>query len=409
MTKLKQLAIGNWKFFFPEGFMHISKLRLAAVLALFILAVSGLLVLSTNLNQTQAQTVKSQTQHTTRWEWTDDGWRKRVEIRGKAEFNEDYSDVTALSEGGSLRIEEDHDGEFRRLDVTRDENGQLVRKYFVNGEARALDANGKKWVAGLLLTAVRQGAIDTDKRVQTILRQRGVDGVLEEIATISGDHARRAYFKSLIRNESLSSNDLQKAIEAASVRLTSDYDKANLLKDSADRFLGHAALSSAFFKVVSTIKSDYEHRQILSALLKQNNLSEPVLAQMLESLETISSDYEKANLLKEGADLFLIRPTLSSPFFKAVSTIKSDYEHRQILSALLKQNRLSESVLTQMLDSLETISSDYEKATFLLEASRMYTGETRLRNAFLKATETIKSEHERGRVLSALLRNKQIG
>ena len=66
-------------------------------------------------------------------------------------------------------------------------------------------------------------------------------------------------------------------------------------------------------------------------------------------------------------------------------------------------------MLAQMLDSLATISSDHEKATFLLEASGLYTGDARLRNAFLKATDTIKSEHERGRVLSALLRNKQIG
>ena len=389
--------------------MHTFKIGLAASLVFFMFGLSGLLVLSTNLNQTQAQTIRSQTQNTTRWEWSDDGWRRRVEIRGKAEFTEDYSDVSALSEGGSLRIEEDHDGEFRRLDVTRDQNGQLQRKYFVNGEARVLDAAGKKWVAGLLLTAVRQGAIDTDKRVGTILRQRGIDGVLEEIASISGDHARRIYFKSLFRNETLSRSDLHKAVEAAGAKLTSDYEKANLLKDNAALFLSHATLSNAFFEAVSSIKSDYEHRQILSALLKQNNLSEHVLGQMLESLAEISSDYEKANLLKEGADLFLSHASLSSAFFKAISTINSDYEHRQILSALLKQNKLSESVLTQMLDSLATISSDYEKATFLLEASRMYTGQTRLRNAYLKATETIKSEHERGRVLSALLRNKQIG
>ena len=45
----------------------------------------------------------------------------------------------------------------------------------------------------------------------------------------------------------------------------------------------------------------------------------------------------------------------------------------------------------------------------LLEASRAYTGEGRLREAFLKAVETIKSDYERGRVLSALLKNKQIG
>jgi hypothetical protein len=54
------------------------------------------------------------------------------------------------------------------------------------------------------------------------------------------------------------------------------------------------------------------------------------------------------------------------------------------------------------------MSSDYEKATFLVEVSNVYTGDTRLRSAFLKAVESIKSDYERGRVLSALLKNKQI-
>lgn len=62
-----------------------------------------------------------------------------------------------------------------------------------------------------------------------------------------------------------------------------------------------------------------------------------------------------------------------------------------------------------MLDSAGRMSSDYEKATFLMEASNAYTGDARLKEAFLKAVETIKLDYERGRVLSALMKNKQIG
>jgi hypothetical protein len=109
------------------------------------------------------------------------------------------------------------------------------------------------------------------------------------------------------------------------------------------------------------------------------------------------------------AAVYLDDSALSGVFFQTVGTIKSDYEHRRVLSALLKTNKLSEAALTQLLDSAATISSDYEKASLLLEASRSYTGDARLRSAFLKAVETIKSEYERGRVLSALLKNKQIG
>ena len=66
-------------------------------------------------------------------------------------------------------------------------------------------------------------------------------------------------------------------------------------------------------------------------------------------------------------------------------------------------------MLRLLLESATEMSSDYEKATFLVEVSNAYTGDARLKSAFLKAVESIKSEYERGRVLSALLKNKQIG
>jgi hypothetical protein len=323
------------------GFMNSFRVGATSRLVLFMLAASAAVFLSAHPSRTQTQTPNTKTRSATTWEWSDDGWRMRVEIHGKAKFTEDYSDISSLSEDGFVRIEEDHNGESRRLDVKRDEGGQLLRKYIVNGEPRALDDKGRKWVAELLLTAVRQGAIDVDKRVQTIVRQRGVNGMLEEIGNISGDYGKRIYFQALLKNENLSRADLQKALEAAGAQ--------------------------------------------------------------------ISSDYERANLLKNTAEIFLDDSTLRNTFFQSIAAIHSDYERRGALSALLKRKNLSEQVLSQVLETAASISSDYEKATFLLEASNMYTGDTRLRSAFLKTVETIKSDHERGRVLSALLKNKQIG
>ena len=173
-----------------------------------------------------------------------------------------------------------------------------------------------------------------------MLRKGGVNTVLEEIAVINGDYAKRIYFQALLKNESLSRNDLQ--------------------------------------KVLASLKTQ------------------------------IISDHEKANLLKQTAELFLNESTVSAGFFQAVSSITSDYERRLTLSDVVKRRSLSTQVLEQVLETAITISSDYEKATFFLEASNLYTGETRLRTAFLRAVETIKSDHERGRVLTALLKNKQI-
>ena len=137
--------------------------------------------------------------------------------------------------------------------------------------------------------------------------------------------------------------------------------------------------------------------------------SKELLIQIATSTKGINSDYEKAGVLKDVAAVYLDDSALSGVFFQTVGTIRSDYEHRRVLSALLKTKNLSEAALTQLLDSAAAISSDYEKASLLLEASRVYTGDGKLRAALLKAVETIKSDYERGRVLSALLKNKQIG
>src|SRR5688572_20734354 len=95
----------------------ISNLPRSAMNVLLIFAVA----ISATAISTFAQAKKDQnTTHTSRWEWTDDDWRLRVAITGKAEFNEDYSDVRDVSEGGSVRIEEERAGQMRRIDFRRD-------------------------------------------------------------------------------------------------------------------------------------------------------------------------------------------------------------------------------------------------------------------------------------------------
>ncbi len=389
--------------------MKVLKTINTSAAILFALALGATLVLFAKGGSTFAQTSQEKTHSTSRWQWTDDGVKLRVEIEGKVEFTEDYTDVSSVSEGGYLRVEEDRNGQSRRLEVRRDATGQLLRTYYFNGEARVMDENARKWFAELLLQAVRQGAIDVDKRVGTILRQRGVSGVLEEITHVSGDWAKRLYFQSLIRNANLGAADLQNVLRLAARQISSDYEQAELLIGIAGILPGKETAVPAFFEATGTIKSDYEHKRVLMTLLKKINPSREVLVQVAGSAASISSDYEKASVLKEVASVYLDDPGLRSVFFQAVQSIKSDYEHRGVLSALLKSGKLSAEVLSLMLDSATGILSDYEKATFLVEASNVYTADARLRSAFLKTVETIKSDYERGRVLSALLKNKQIG
>lgn len=378
---------------------------------LWLLASCVALLLSTPVPGLQTQTSRKETTNVTRWENTDTeiGLRRRLEIRGKAEFNDDYTDVNSVSEGGWVIVEEQRGAQSYRYEVRRDGAGQLTRSFYVNGAARALDETGKTWLAKMVLDAVRQGGIDTEKRVSRILAERGVPGVLAEIAQINGDWAKRNYYEQLLKQANLDANALRDVLRQVARDISSDYETAQMLTAVAPMLIGKDAAIQPFFDAVATIKSDYERSRVLKKILKQGTPSRPLLVLVASATKGIDSDYEKAGVLKGVAAVYLDDPTLRELFFQTVASIGSDYERRNVLTALVKKKDQSEEVLRLLLDSAVGISSDYEKATFLMDMSNAYTGDTRLKSAFMKAVESIRSDYERGRVLSVLLKNKQIG
>jgi hypothetical protein len=296
-----------------------------------------------------------------------------------------------------------------RYEVRRDAAGQVTRTFYVNGAVQPLDATTKTWLAKFILDVVRQGGIDADRRVQRILAQQGVPGVLAEIDQISGDYAKRRYYEQLLKQANLEATALRDVLRQMARVISSDYEQAQLLISVAPMLTGKEVAIQPFFDAVATIKSDYEHSRVLKAVLKQSTPSKALLTLIAGSTKQISSDYEKAGVLKGVAAVYLDDPTLREIFFQTIGSIGSDYERRGVLTALVKTKNQSEEVLRLLLDAGAGIGSDYEKATFFVEVSNVYTGDTRLRSAFLKAVESIKSDYERGRVLSVLLKNKQIG
>ena len=376
----------------------------------WLLASCMALIISSPMAGLRAQKSRDESQSTMRWEHSDDGLKRRFEVRGKAEFNEDYSDIVSVSEGGWVIIEEHRGSQSHRYEVRRDPAGNLTRAFFVNGTSRPLDDSARAWLAKFVLDAVRQGVFDAEKRVQRILSKGGVPAVLAEIALINGDYAKRHYYQHLIKQANLDAAALRDILRQVARDISSDYEQAQLLIAVAPLLTGKEAAIQPFFDAVATIKSDYEHSRVLKTLLKENATpSRAVLVLVASSTKDISSDYEKAGVLKRVAAVYLDDPTLREVFFQTIASIGSDYERRGVLTALVKTKSQSEEVLRLLLDSAAGISSDYEKATFLIQVSNVYIGETRLKSAFLKAVETIKSDYERGRVLSALLKNKQIG
>lgn len=333
------------------------------------------------------------------WTWNNSDGPQKIEVKveNKVEFNEDYSDVAAIPYDGSLRIYDSRGTRTMRLAVTGAPNGELRRDYWVDGQARAFDAEARTWLRNVLLEAVRQG-LDAKNRVERILRQRGTRGLIDEIAFLKGDYPRRLYFEALLQSKDVSNQDLKSALHNASTSIKGDYERAQLLIQIAKPILAKRELTSDYFEAVAKIDSAYEHGRVLGAVLKEDELSKQVLSHLGQSAAGIKSDYEKASFLIKGAENYQGDTALRTEWLNAVRTIGSDYEHHRALNAALKPNEISAEALADLVTSAARIQSDYEKASFLLEAMKHYRSDVRLRTAFVETARTISSEYERGRV-----------
>jgi len=357
-------------------------------------AVAALLVLTGNVQLA----VAGQTQHI---RWQEDLSRMDLEIRGTVEFTDNDSDVKSLSSDGYLRLEQWSGGPSRVFLVRPGSNG-IERLYSIDGVSKALDADGRAWLARILPEVIRESAIDAPERVKRILRQQGSSGVLTEVTKIRSDHSRRVYLENLLEYGNLNAEDLRESMRLGR-KISSDGEKASLLLAAAPRYQV-PAVRETYFDSVDSINSDGERRRVLVAVLDRYGPDHDTLSLALRSTKHISSDGEKANVLLHAADFRLVDDTVRMNFFRAADSISSDGERHRVLVSVLRKNGVDKDILVRSLRSAQGMNSDGEKAGVLVEATATFVDEPVVRRAFFDATATINSDGERHRVLSTLLK-----
>ncbi len=323
-----------------------------------------------------------------------------LEIRGVVEFADNDSDVKTVSSDGYFRLEQSSSGPTRIYIVRPGANG-LERLYSVDGKSRALDTEGKAWLARVMPEVIRESAIGASERVKRILRQQGAGGVLAEVNKIHSDHSRRVYLENLLSYGSLNGEDLRESMRLGR-KISSDGEKAQLLVAAAPHYQT-AATRESFFDSADSISSDGEHRRVLASVLERYGPDRETLTLALRSAKRISSDGEKATVLVQAADFRMTDEMARTNFFRAADSISSDGEHRRVLMAVIKKNA-DKDILVRALRSASGISSDGEKSAVLSEAAGVYVDDPIVRRAFFDAAATISSDGERHRALSALVK-----
>ena len=358
-------------------------------------------------NTTSQHWTRNDSDHGTRSttiRWRRDDCELRIDARGDFTVRDDLSAFTFIEDGGYVVIEErdrDHD---RRVRISSSGRA-LEYRWTVDGN-NGFDVDRERWLANILLAIERRTAMFAKSRVPALIRQGGARAVLDETNQMDSDHARRVYYNALLASVRLDDADVERMLRQAGESMTSDFERAELLRAVAAQGRMSDRVTRAVLGVAQRMSSDFEKRRALSAGLESVSTPESRMA-LFSVASTMSSSFELAELLIAAQRRSLVDSVSSDAYFRAVGRLTSDHERRRTLSALLKQRPESPIVLAGVLRSSASINSDFELASLLVEFARLVPVRGQLRELYLQATRSITSDHEYRRALQALLEQDQ--
>jgi len=317
---------------------------------------------------------------------------------GKFEFNDDFTDIASVANGGQVVVDVDYGAHDRRLTVRPSE-----RIYKVDGDVRPFDAEAKSWFSETMTYLFRRTGYMAEERARWILNHRGIQGLIDELGQLSGDYTRRIYYQAAVESGKLDAAGYERLVTLAGQTISSDYELAEFLIAVSKTQPLTERMQVGFVTAAKSIGSDYERHRVLSAALSRPGLTPAIEAGMLDAAGDISSDYELATLLIEVNAARAIDEAVRPAFFKAANSLQSDYEHRRVLDAVVARQGTSPAMLADVLTSAKSISSDYELAELLSKVGGSYVLDDALRPAFFTAANSFNSDYEHGRTLLSVV------
>lgn len=329
-----------------------------------------------------------------------DGHRQEVRTSGNVEFNEQGDWVTSVAPGGYLTVSESGRGPDRRIEFRPGEGGVRVR-YYVDGDERELDAQGRAWARAMIDSAVRESGLGAGQRVARIRARDGVGGVLTEIGRLRSDTGRRAYYRALLASGEMSNAEFARVMEDVGRRMGSDTETRLVLIDAVDRAEG-AGRVAAVLGAAEGLDSDTETRLVLNRVLDRHRLADAASRQaFFRTAGGMSSDVETRLVLNPAAEQGLANGEGRDGFFRVVNGMGSDVERRLVLSSILARDP-SEATVVSVLNSARGMGSDTERRLVLYQVPSSMLRNPRVTAAYRQVVDAMGSDSERSLALRRL-------
>lgn len=341
----------------------------------------------------------------------DNNWKMeniKISTNGDIKFNEDYTDVTAMSDDAYIKISMVSFGMRRKLYIRSDE-GSVNYRYYEGSREVDFEPKGREWMKKMLPGIVRNSGLDLENRVNRIYKKDGVTGFLKELEETNSDYYRSRMVKYLLKNNNLNKSELKSLIREFPYRINSDYELSQIYKKYNPVFITDPEISLEFFNSLEEISSNYELSQVLKSVYKLNELNEDNFTHFIEAMSDISSSYEKSNLMKMAlADDKLTEEQLNV-LLEEVEDLPSTYEKSQIIKSIIKEEGLSSVNVDKILELTESVSSDYEMGQIINSMIREEMIDESNLNEFTELLDNVSSDYTYKGILNQLIEYEELG
>lgn len=341
-----------------------------------------------------------------RLEWERADCSVDIRIDGELRFNSDFTDIAGFAGRGRATFEERDGARSRRAEITPEGSG-IARRWLVDGREAPWNAEAARWFEAVLLNTLRTGAY-AEERADWMLRERGVDALLQELPLLRGDWARGQYYRAAFRAD-LSAGDVARLTREAAADIDSDHTLQTVLEAVVEHHsLTNGTVRAAYIAAAGTIDSDHSRGRALEAALMQPGLPPNDIAAVLDAVSGIDSDHEKMTLLIALAEQHTLTPALRESYLRVVASIESDHSTARAARALFETDALSDAETALALEVARGIESDHELSQLLIQLP-VDLNDERQRRTYEAAIAGIESDHALGETLRALMENGDLG
>jgi beta-lactamase regulating signal transducer with metallopeptidase domain len=325
-----------------------------------------------------------------------------VRSRGLVRFSDDERDVAELGMDAWFELEERDRLTRRRAEFER-RDGQIVRRWYVDGRETTWDAAAQEWFQSTLLVVFRRTSYQAPERARRIHARGGGAALLAEAEQMHTSSGVTAYLNLFAQRERIGSDDARRITRMASQRVSSSSGLSEILTSLLRNPGLDDAVRAEIVQATTVISSSSARAGVLVAASEYRALTPAIADAVLHSASEISSASARGQVLTAvGAQLPANQP-LPAAYVQAARGISSSSVQGAVLVSLLERDRLNDAGIAEVLELAGDISSSSERQRVLQAVLAQHQLTEQTREPFFRAVEGIASSSTKGALLRAVM------